>query len=263
MAGRTVLVSNIPLGADRQQLEALFEFCGEISSIELASDESGDSQVARVVFFDTDASSTAVLLSGALIGQRAIQVSAADGAAPGPQDSAPRSSSPSHLAAEQPQTFTPVAPRRTASDAVANAVVAGYFKGVEMIGDLRRQAKEFDEKHQISQRAAEVAVPVAAWGEQLIKDLQRKAREMDEKHSLSQKAKDATKPAAEWAKQMDDEYRLRDKASLASFALQKAVSAGASAVSKRWAQFRGGSSSAPASSSSQEGPQDPPTKGGV
>eukprot|EP00906_Rhabdomonas_costata_P013379 RCo019236 len=228
MAGRTVLVSNIPLGADRQQLEALFEFCGEISSIELASDESGDSQVARVVFFDTDASSTAVLLSGALIGQRAIQVSAADGAAPGPQDSAPRSSSPSHLAAEQPQTFTPVAPRRTASDAVANAVVAGYFKG-----------------------------------EQLIKDLQRKAREMDEKHSLSQKAKDATKPAAEWAKQMDDEYRLRDKASLASFALQKAVSAGASAVSKRWAQFRGGSSSAPASSSSQEGPQDPPTKGGV
>jgi hypothetical protein len=70
---QTVQVTNVSSKATQHDLKEFFSFSGEIQHIELEKD-GGGSQVAYVTFKDARALDTALLLSGAVIVDQAVNI---------------------------------------------------------------------------------------------------------------------------------------------------------------------------------------------
>eukprot|EP01012_Entosiphon_sulcatum_P032385 TRINITY_DN4119_c0_g1_i1.p1 TRINITY_DN4119_c0_g1~~TRINITY_DN4119_c0_g1_i1.p1 ORF type:complete len:347 (-),score=65.19 TRINITY_DN4119_c0_g1_i1:92-1132(-) len=211
-AERSIVVSHISPVAEAKHLDEFFAFCGSVESITFTGQTAPDgTKVAVVTFTDSDAVQTALLLSDAIIVDSPIQIApatsetpAADTGAPGEVGTravlpSPPAAAPSQLPSPPSGPAAEQAPKKTAEEVVAGIVIAGYFKGEQIIREVRRRAQEFDEKHHVKAKTTTALSP-------------------------------ALDKAKVTAAQLDDKYRLQQKASLASFAFQRALSAGISTV---------------------------------
>lgn len=244
----TVKVTNVSEKATEKALWEFFAFSGEIRSIDLKPIPEEFTQVAYVTFEDAQALDTAILLTGAVIVDRPVQVEAAVGYVPA--ETSTQLLSPSTNAGEQggrpsyglPTPAPPKDPESTAERAqhmVADLLARGYILGK----DSMERAKEYDEKHEVSKTTSQ---KVAELGEKA----SATALDLDRRMGLSQKILDAdrkmgitTNVAAgaallnERMTAVDEQYQVSDKTRSAfAVAEDKLNEAGAAIMRNKYVQ---------------------------
>ncbi|CAM6070299.1 unnamed protein product [Sphagnum tenellum] len=126
---QTVQVTNVSSKATQHDLKEFFSFSGEIQHIELEKD-GGGSQVAYVTFKDARALDTALLLSGAVIVDQAVNIF--------PLEDEVRTTSSSTGQIQD-----------SAQDVISTMLARGFILGK----DVMSKARAFDEKHQLTASA--------------------------------------------------------------------------------------------------------------
>lgn len=219
---RSVCVSNISPSANEKTVTDFFSFCGRITQLLLKKEEGKDTSAAIVEFETESAAKTALLLTNALIVDRPINVN------PFVRIATPIAA-PQTVVVDQSKItqrdFGNVPDEnRSKTSVIASLLAAGYT----LANDALDEAKEYDEKHNISLRA-KVAV------DQLLV----KAHEIDVHYGISEKATAAkntvvekTKPVVEKAKQVDSEYGISEKAAQAATTVKTTAQTAASKIAE-------------------------------
>jgi len=200
-----------------------FSFCGRITQLLLKKEEGKDTSAAIIQFETESASKTALLLTNALIVDRPITVTpfVRPSATIAPQETAV----PIDQSKITQRDFGNVPDEnRSKTSVVASLLAAGYTLANEAL----EEAREYDEKHNISLRA-KVAV------DQLLV----KAHEIDVQYGISEKATAAkntvvekTKPVVDRAKQVDTDYKISEKASQAATSVKTSAQTAAAKIAE-------------------------------
>jgi len=220
---RSVCVSNISPSANEKTVTDFFSFCGRITQLLLKKEEGKDTSAAIIQFETESASKTALLLTNALIVDRPITVTpfVRPSATIAPQETAV----PIDQSKITQRDFGNVPDEnRSKTSVVASLLAAGYTLANEAL----EEAREYDEKHNISLRA-KVAV------DQLLV----KAHEIDVQYGISEKATAAkntvvekTKPVVDRAKQVDTDYKISEKASQAATSVKTSAQTAAAKIAE-------------------------------
>eukprot|EP00898_Chlorokybus_atmophyticus_P001490 jgi/Chlat1/2341/Chrsp17S02621 len=133
----SVLVTNISPNATERSLSEFFSFSGEIRRISIR-DEADGTKSATVTFKDAKALDTALLLTGAVIVDRAVMITAASGVPNSPN---------TPLMSPVSQTSPLAEPNRT-----ERAIAAMLARGYVLSSDVLSRARAVDEKHGLTSR---------------------------------------------------------------------------------------------------------------
>jgi len=220
---RSVCVFNISPSANEKTVTDFFSFCGRITQLLLKKEDGKDTSAAIIEFETESAAKTALLLTNALIVDRPITVSPFVGTAT--PAIAPQTTVVVDQSKITQRDFGNVPDEnRSKTSVIASLLAAGY----SLANDALEDAKEYDEKHNISLRA-KVAV------DQFLV----KAHEIDVQYGISEKAAAAkntvvekTKPVVEKAKQVDSEYKISEKASQAATTVKTTAQTAASKIAE-------------------------------
>jgi len=201
----SVIVRNVAPTVDpptHKVLADFFSFCGNIAALSVAPDDKdpgGQSVMAIVTFESKAAARTAVLLNNALINERAIQVELAPAGFSLTSDaSSPQLSVHSVPSQDLPQ-------QASGDRSQTSVVVSLLAKGYTLQKDALNSAPKFDEEHEISKRAGELADQAAqgirnvdaqlgvsatlkTWGD----SVQNKAVEIGQQYQVNEKAQAAS-----------------------------------------------------------------------
>jgi len=199
-----VYVSNIASTADQKAITDFFSFCGRITGLTLRPTSSGVQEA--VVLFETEsASKTALLLTNAFIIDRAIVVSPYT-----PEVGIPLPEVGGAQASASEKQFGVPDQHRTKTSVVASVLAAGYTVGE----DAMKKAKDYDEKHSLSQT------------------VKTKATEIDKKLGISETAAAAASYVGSLLNSVDNSFGISAKAAVAR---DSVVAAGTQAKAKAMA----------------------------
>ncbi|CAA0813109.1 RNA-binding (RRM/RBD/RNP motifs) family protein [Striga hermonthica] len=204
MAGRTVKVSNVSLGASEQDIQEFFSFSGIIEYVEMKS-ESERSQTAFVTFKDPQGAETAVLLTGATIVDQTVNIALE------PDYQLPQTASAPYSASEDKNAGgTTSSAVRKAEDVVSSMLAKGFVLGKDAVN----KAKAFDEKHQVISTAT------------------AKVASLDQKIGLSEKITTGAAIVNDKVKEVDQKFQVSEKTKSAIAAAEQTVSTAGSAIMK-------------------------------
>ncbi|GAB4857860.1 hypothetical protein Ancab_015766 [Ancistrocladus abbreviatus] len=203
MSVKTIKVSNVSIGASEQELKEFFSFSGDIEYIEMKSEDE-QSQTAYVTFKDTQGAETAVLLTGATIANKTVNVSL------DPDYQLPAAASAPPASA---QGF------RKAEDAVSSMLAKGFILGKDAVN----KAKAFDEKHQLTSTAS------------------AKVASLDQKIGFTEKISMGAAVVNDKVREVDQKYQVSEKTKSALAAAEQKVTSAGSAIMKNHYVFTGAS----------------------
>lgn len=203
MSVKTVKVSNLSLGASQRDVREFFSFSGDIVYVEVQSNDE-HSQNAFVTFTDSQGTETAVLLSGATIGDTTITVTLAPDYQLPPDATASLPPHGGNTPSEDESAF------RKAEDVVSNMFAKGFVLGKDVVS----QAKSFDEKHGLTSTAS------------------AKVTSFDKKIGFTEKVSTGTSIVNEKVKEVDQKLQVSEKAKSAFAAAEQTVSNAGSAIMK-------------------------------
>lgn len=148
----SIIASNIPLDITEAKIEEFFSFCGKIKSIkELESDSS--LKVVQVVFENSGAVSTALLLNGAELGSNAIKVVEETG---GEKSKALELAEDAESSTAPPPSYTENSNSSDdlpQEDKPKSAIIAQYLsQGYVLSDQLVGKLVEFDKEHGYSSK---------------------------------------------------------------------------------------------------------------
>jgi len=189
-----VFVTNISPSADQGTVNDFFSFCGKITSLSLAATEGGDGAQESVVTFESEsAAKTALLLTNAMIVDRAIKVEPLQQAqAPHPEDAQMSSDE------IKQKPFNVPDDQRSKTSVVASLLAAGYTVGT----DTLTKAKDYDDKHLITLSLQNGAAAVKA-----------RALAIDEQYKVSENFQAATTRLQQAVNQIDESYGISQRVS--------------------------------------------------
>jgi hypothetical protein len=169
-----VLVTGLTARADESSLRDFFGYSGAVSHVEI-TDAADASRSALVTFADASSLQTALLLTGATIvaGDPPITVVEAPG---------------STAAVAKDSAYKPALLDLNKAHATLSALAG---KGYALGKDAVARVKEFDEKHQASQKVSETAAKAAEAARNAASSLAEKARELNAKFKPVEKAQTA------------------------------------------------------------------------
>ncbi|XP_076960158.1 binding partner of ACD11 1-like [Bidens hawaiensis] len=201
---KTVEVSNIAMAVTEKDIWEFFSFSGNIHYIEMKSDSEATKH-AFVTFKEAQGANTAVLLTGAIIGNLPVSVSHVENY-------------------QMPAGAPPLSPRGSNSDRTrevaqkAEEVVSTMLaKGFVLGKDAVQKAKSFDEKHQLTVNAS------------------AKVASIDRRMGLTQKFSMGTAAMNERMKEVNERYQVSEKSKSAiAVAEQKANTAGSALMSNKF-----------------------------
>jgi len=223
-SSRAVFVTNISMAATEKTVSDFFSFCGRITKLTLR--RLADMQEAVVVFDTDSASKTALLLTNALIVDRAIVVvpyvpaaSASSSAADSIEADSIHAEAQQELSADEitQRNFAAPDSERTKTSVIASMLAAGYVLGTDAIG----KAREYDDKHMISLQLKVGAEQVKA-----------KANEIDKALHISETANVIKAVTIEKAKEVDEKLQISSKVTSAADAVKQQASALATKASE-------------------------------
>ncbi|XP_064959592.1 binding partner of ACD11 1-like [Musa acuminata AAA Group] len=203
MSAKTVKISNICLSASQRDIQEFFSFSGDIDYVEMQS-ESEDTQLAYVTFRDSQGAETAMLLTGATIVDRSVNITPAENYKLPPEayrHMLDGNSSPTNEAVKK-----------------AEDVVSGMLaKGFVLSKDALQRAKAFDEQHQLLSTASATVVS------------------LDQRIGLSEKLSTGMAMVSGKVREVDERYQVTEitRSALAS-AEQTATNAGSAIMSNRY-----------------------------
>lgn len=199
---RTVRVNNISLNVSDRDIREFFSFSGDIQYVEMRR-ESETTQLAYVTFKDTQGADTAILLSGAVIGNLPVNITPVD------DYLLPPEALPSTL--DKNPTASPAV--KKAEDVVSSMLAKGFILGKDAIN----KAKSFDERHHLISNASATVASI------------------DNKMGLSEKLSIGKAVVNEKVREMDERYQVIEKTKSAlAVAEQKASSAGSAFMSNQY-----------------------------
>ncbi|KAL8249664.1 hypothetical protein R6Q59_006532 [Mikania micrantha] len=200
---KTVKVSNVSKAVSEKDIWEFFSFSGIIHYIEMKS-ESETTKHAFVTFKESQGAYTAVLLTGATIGDLAVSVSHVENY---------------QLPAGAPP-LTPRGAQGSNSDALQKAeevVSTMLAKGFVLGKDALQKAKAFDEKHQLSSNASATVASI------------------DRKIGLTHKLSMGTAVMNEKMKEVNERYQVSESTKTAiAAAEEKANTAGYALMSNKY-----------------------------
>ncbi|KAJ4721059.1 binding partner of ACD11 1-like [Melia azedarach] len=203
MMVRTVKVSNVSLGASEQDIKEFFSFSGEIEHIEMHSDNER-SQLAYVVFKDSQGAETAILLSGATIVDQSVAIEL------DPEYKPPAAASAPLAATVNKNEGGSESAVQKAEDVVTSMLAKGFVLGK----DALNKAKAFDEKHRFTSTATATVASI------------------DQKIGFTEKISAGTTLVNDRVKQMDEKFQVSEKTKSAFSAAEQTVSNAGSAIMK-------------------------------
>lgn len=210
----TVRVSNVSSKATEHDIQDFFSFSGEIEHIKLLKD--GElSQIAFVTFKEAQALETALLLSGATVVDQAVTIAPADESEKLARDVEQVSldattAEPTDTTATKPAT-------KSAQEIFQNMLAKGYVLG----NNTMSKAKAFDEKHQLSANASQIAANARA-----------NVVSIDNKIGITQKLSAGTAAINQQVKAVDEKYHFAEKTRAAVQATEQKLNAAGSAIAK-------------------------------
>jgi RNA recognition motif-containing protein len=188
---KSIFVSNLSPLTNETTLAGFFSFCGKIEDIQLTT-YSGQSAEAVVTFESPAAAKTALLLSNAMINDRAINVTIY---VPGQERTSGGESSSIHGDAVPNKPHLAAAEDRSSTSVMASLLAAGYVLGQDAV----QKAKEIDEKNQFTAKATAVA-----------NKAKEKLIEFDEQYGVSNSVTAMTSGVQTKAREIDDQYKISD-----------------------------------------------------
>jgi RNA recognition motif-containing protein len=199
----TILVTNISPSANEKNVSEFFSFCGTIVQINLNTYPNRGSEA--IVRFETEAAAkTALLLTNALIADRAITVVPFAGTAQQSfYDNQQNDLKSTHeLKGSEIPNKEHVLPaeQRSKTSVVASMLAAGYNLGTDAI----TRAKDVDEQNQLSVKAAAAA---AAAKEKML--------EIDRQLHISETFDKAQTAVVTKAKEIDESWKISDNVNAA------------------------------------------------
>ncbi|KAK4778311.1 hypothetical protein SAY87_018498 [Trapa incisa] len=192
---RTVRVGNVSNAVSEHDIKEFFSFSGDIQYIETQR-ESETTQLAYVTFKQPQGVDTAVLLSGATIGDLSVTITPVDD-----YQLPPQAHLPSSLDGKSILTGDTI---KKAEDVVSSMLARGFVLGKDAI----KRAKELDERHQWTSNASATVASIdqktgltekVMVGTTVVND---KVREMDERYHVSERTKTAMAIAEQKASNM-------------------------------------------------------------
>ncbi|GMH09195.1 hypothetical protein Nepgr_011035 [Nepenthes gracilis] len=208
MSVRTVKVSNISLGASQRDITEFFSFSGDIEYVEMKSDE--QCQTAYVTFKDAQGADTAVLLTGATIVDKTVNISL------DPDYQLPPAA---FLPPSEAQSKGAESAFRKAEDVVSSMLARGFILGKDAVN----KAKGFDEKHQLTSTASS------------------KVASLDKKIGFTEKISMGTAVVNDKVRDVDQKFQVSEKTKSAFAAAEQKVSSAGSAIMKNRYVFTGAS----------------------
>ncbi|XP_010556230.1 PREDICTED: binding partner of ACD11 1 isoform X2 [Tarenaya hassleriana] len=196
---RTVKISNVSLAASKRDIKEFFSFSGDIRYVEMRR-ETEVTQVAYVTFKDPQGAETAMLLTGAVIGDLPISITPAE------DYQLPYEALFLDSESSAATGFTV----KKAEDVVSTMLAKGYALGK----DAMEKAKEFDDRHHFTSNASATIASI------------------DQKMGLSEKLSIGTAVVNGKFREMDERYQVTEITKSAfAVAEQKAISAGTAIMS--------------------------------
>ncbi|CAK9192850.1 unnamed protein product, partial [Sphagnum troendelagicum] len=207
---QTVQVTNVSSKATQHDLKEFFSFSGEIQHIELEKD-GGGSQVAYVTFKDARALDTALLLSGAVIVDQAVNIFPLE-------DEVRTTSTTTSMLSEHHYTESRSGYagsstgqiQDSAQDVISTMLARGFILGK----DVMSKARAFDEKHQLTASATATV------------------SDFDRKTGITEKLSAGTQVLNEQLKAVDQKFQVSEKTWMALAAAEQKVSTAGSVLMK-------------------------------
>ncbi|XP_028787235.1 binding partner of ACD11 1-like [Neltuma alba] len=193
---RTVKVSNISLATSVKDIRDFFSFSGDIQYIEMIR-ESEITQVSYVTFKESKGADTAVLLTGANIGDHCVNITPVENYLLPPEA----------LPSGPEKKPTPAAVKK-AEDVVSTMLAKGFILGKDAIN----RAKSFDERHRLTSNASATVASI------------------DHKMGLSDKLSIGTAILNEIVKEMNDKLLVTEMTKSALAAAEQKMSSARSAI---------------------------------
>ncbi|CAM6042585.1 unnamed protein product, partial [Sphagnum compactum] len=190
----TVKVTNVSPKATQHDIMDFFSFSGEIQNIELERD-GGGSQVAYVTFKEAQALDTALLLSGAVIVDQAVNIFPLEDEL---QTASTTTSMPSEIN------------QNSAQDVIATMLARGFILGKDVMG----KARAFDEKHQLTASATATV------------------SNFDRKTGITEKLSAGTQAVNQQLKSVDQKFSVSEKTRSAFAAAEQKVNTAGSVLMK-------------------------------
>ncbi|KAM5566940.1 binding partner of ACD11 1 [Rosa sericea] len=198
---KTIKVGNISRIVSSRDIREFFSFSGEIKYVEMQS-ETENTQLSYVTFNDAQGADTAILLSGATIGNLPVTIAPAKEYQLPPEALIP--SSPLKKPAVTSSAL------EKAEDVVSTMAAKGYILGKDALS----KAKAFDEQHNLTSKASATVVTI------------------DQRIGLMEKISMGRAVVNEKVKQMDERFLVSEKTkSVFAVAEQTASSAGSAIMS--------------------------------
>ncbi|KAM7255301.1 hypothetical protein ACFE04_020542 [Oxalis oulophora] len=186
---RTLKVSNISLTASGRDIRQFFSFSGDIAYVEMRR-ESETTQLAYVTFKDCQGADTAMLLSGATIGDQYISIMPVEDYELPPD-------------AIQPTSEKKQAAFQKAEDVMSTMLAKGYVLGKDAI----KKAKDFDKRHQLTMNASATVASI------------------DQKMGLAEKLSIGTAVVGEKMREVDELFQVSEITKSAFWAAEQKASA--------------------------------------
>lgn len=203
MTTNTVRVTNVSLKATAHDLQDFFSFSGEIENIELQ--RYNDTQIALVTFKEAQALDTALLLSGATVVDRAVNITAVE------DELSPNVSHlPRDFNIDEGFADSNAQKPNQATDVIATMLAKGFILGKDAAG----KAREFDEKHQLTASATSSVV------------------NFDKKTGISEKIGVGSAVVNQQLKAVDEKYQVSERTRAAFAVAEEKVSTAGSALLK-------------------------------
>ncbi|KAK1425475.1 hypothetical protein QVD17_20827 [Tagetes erecta] len=203
---KTVEVANLSKGVTQKDIWEFFSFSGNIHYVEMKS-ESETTQHAFVTFKESQGAKTALLLTGATIGDLSVSLSLVENYQL-PADAPPLTQTETPANTDEKHEVT-----QKAEEVVSTMLAKGFVLGK----DALQKAKSFDEKHQLTSNASATAASI------------------DQKMGLTEKLNTGTAVVNEKMKQVDERYQVVEKSKSAiAVAEQKANDAGSALMSNKF-----------------------------
>ncbi|XP_023537354.1 binding partner of ACD11 1-like isoform X1 [Cucurbita pepo subsp. pepo] len=200
MSMRTVKVSNISKATSERDIKEFLSFSGQILYVEMQR-ETENTQVAYVTYEDSQGADTAILLTGAKIGDLFVSITLVE------NYHLPPEAMSSIL--DKRKTATGIAPNQ-AEDVVSTMLAKGFILGK----DALNKAKAFDERLQLTSNASATVASI------------------DRKMGITEKITAGTAVVNEKVREMDEMFQVTEKTKSAlAVAEQKASNAGTALMS--------------------------------
>eukprot|EP00271_Cylindrocystis_brebissonii_P001275 TRINITY_DN11584_c0_g1_i1.p1 TRINITY_DN11584_c0_g1~~TRINITY_DN11584_c0_g1_i1.p1 ORF type:complete len:333 (+),score=72.57 TRINITY_DN11584_c0_g1_i1:255-1253(+) len=222
VAASSIKVSNVSMRATQKDLADFFGFAGEIQSMKVEKGEGEDAtQIAYITFDDEQALDVAILLDGAVMVDRAVEVVIAHGYVPPPPAPSPQAS-PAEAAsgAAVPPVGASFAPVARAQDMVSTLLAKGYVLSKDAMG----KAQAFDDKHQLSKKTFDRATSISQSATTTVSNFDRRV-------GLSDKISAGAASVSQSIRDVDSKYAVSAKSREAfAFAEQKVNEAAAAVI---------------------------------